>query len=234
MIGGKISLRWRVLRCLIIVRPLGFAGFVMRQFPIPTPADQFEYLLRLYFGGDADRLSCCIGRAYRDLNRTIHGLAQVPEGEELRARASAVVRSFLTSLAVTHRDRLDQVAFDDRHQAACAELSSTYSAAGFAEFRVGQAQKWLNMALKYVFVFAEDRLPGYEGVFELAHIPLDNIILDRLRPHGVPQLTTSWSRVASYEVYMGIQRWVRSAFLGSAPLAVEFALWQNVGSAPRE
>lgn len=206
----------------------------MLQFSIPTPADQFEYLLRLYFGGDADRLSCCIGRAYRDLNRTIHGLAKVPEGEELRAKASAVVRSFLTGLAMTHQDGIDQIAFDSRHQAACAELSSTYSAAGFAGFRVGQAQKWLNMALKYVFVFAEERLPGYGRVFKLAHIPLDNIILERLRSHGVPRLMTSWSRVASYEEYMGIQRWVRSAFSGSAPLAVEFALWQNVGAGPGE
>jgi hypothetical protein len=31
---------------------------------------------------------------------------------------------------------------------------------------------------------------------------------------------------------MGIQRWVRSAFPGSAPLAVEFALWQNAGVSP--
>jgi hypothetical protein len=203
----------------------------MQQFRNPTPADQFEYLLRLYFGSDPDRLSSCIGRAYRDLNRTLHGFAKVPEGGGLRVRASAVVRAFLTCLAGAS---LDQAAFDRRHQAACAELRSTYSAAGFAEFRVGQAQKWLNMALKYVFAFGEDRLPGYAGVFGLAHIPLDNIILDQLRGYGAPRLTTRWSRLADYEEYMGIQRWVRSAFPGSAPLAVEFALWQNAGVAPAD
>jgi hypothetical protein len=202
----------------------------MRQFSIPTPADQFEYLLRLYFGGSSDRLSCCIGRAYRDLNRTLHGFAQVPEGEDLRARASAVVRSFLTNLADVRSAGLDQASFDEGHRTAAAELCSTYSAAGFAEFRVGQAQKWLNMALKYVFDFGEDRLPGYARVFALAHIPLDNIILDQLRPYGVPRLGSSWSRVASYEEYMSIQRWVRGVFPNSAPLAVEFALYQNAGS----
>ena len=202
----------------------------MQRFRNPTPADQFEYLLRLYFGSDPDRLSCCIGRAYRDLNRTLHGFAKVPEGEGLRVRASAVVRAFLTGLAGA--GGLDQPAFDRRHQAACMELCSTYSAAGFAEFRVGQAQKWLNMALKYVFAFGEDRLPGYAGVFGLAHIPLDNIILGQLRRHRVPRLASAWSRVASYEEYMGIQRWIRSAFSDSAPLAVEFALWLNAGVAP--
>jgi hypothetical protein len=201
----------------------------MRQFPIPTAADQFEYLLRLYFGGDPDRIASCIGRAYRDLNRTLHGFAQVAEGEDLRARASAVVRSFLTTLVERLRAGLDQAAFDDQHRAACTELCSTYSTAGFAEFRVGQAQKWLNMALKYVLAFGEDRLPGYAQVFQLAHIPLDNIILDELRRYGVPRLATRWSRITSYGEYMGIQRWVRSAFPGSPPLAVEFALWQNAG-----
>ncbi len=203
----------------------------MRQFPIPTFADQFEYLLRLYFSGDADLLSSCIRRAYRDLNRTLHGFAEIPDGDDLRASASAVVRTFPTSLAETPRVKLNQLAFDDRHRASCMKLSSTYSAAGFAEFRVGQAQKWLNMALKYVFVFGEDRLPGYAKVFEFAHIPLDNIIFNQLRPYKVPRLTTRWSRLSSYDEYMGIQRWVRSTFPGSAPLAVEFALWQEAGAA---
>jgi hypothetical protein len=140
------------------------------------------------------------------------------------------VRSFLDSLAERKGARLDQTAFDDRHRAASNGLCSLYATAGFNQFRVGQAQKWLNMALKYVFVFGEARLPGFAPVFELAHIPLDNIILTQLRPHGVPRLTASWARVSSYEDYMGIQRWVRSAFPDSAPLAVEFALWQNAGS----
>lgn len=207
------------------------AGCVMQRFRNPTPADQFEYLLRLYFGSDSDRLSCCIGRAYRDLNRTLHGFAKVPKGVGIRARASAVVRAFLTHLGGTS---LDQAEFDRRHQAACTELCSIYSAAGFAAFRVGQAQKWLNMALKYVFAFGQDRLPGYADVFGLAHIPLDNIILDELRGYGVPRLTTPWSRLDKYEEYMGIQHWVRSAFPGSTPLAVEFWLFLNAGVIPSD
>ena len=153
----------------------------------------------------------------------------MPEGKVIRAKASAVVRSFLTRLAQTQSADLNQDAFDGQHRAAADELRSTYSYFGFAEFRVGQAQKWLNMALKYVFAFGENRLPGYAGAFDLAHIPLDNIIIDLLRRHGLPRLTTRWSRIDSYEEYMAIQRWVRSAFPGSAPLAVEFALWQRAG-----
>ncbi len=200
----------------------------MKKFPNPTLADHYEYLLRLYFGDGPDRLSSCIKRAYRDLNRTLHGFALMSAREELHARASAVVKSFLSGLVESPGASLRQASFDDRHRLVCTQLCSTYSDAGFAEFRDGQAQKWLNMALKYVFVFGESRLPGYSQVFELAHVPLDNIILKRLRPFGVPRLKSAWSRVG-YDEYMDMQRWVRDKFPGSAPLAVEFTLWLDVG-----
>jgi hypothetical protein len=201
----------------------------MQQFAIPTSADQYEYLLRLYFGSESDRLACCIDRAYRDFNRTLHGFAKISESKRLRDQGSALVRSFLTGLVDPRSACLDQPSFDKRHQTTCTELRSAYAAAGFVEFRDGQAQKWLNMALKYVFVFGETRLPGYTQVFELAHIPLDNIILEELREFGGPRLGTAWSRI-SYEKYMSVQLWVRDRFPGSAPLAVEFALWQGYGS----
>jgi hypothetical protein len=199
----------------------------MSKFPNPTSAGQYEYLLRVYFGSNPDRLFCCISRAYRDMNRTLRGFAKTSESEKIRAQGSDVVRSFLTSLLTAQKGALVQVSFDDNHAAACRQLCAMFSDAGFGDFRVGQAQKWINMALKYVFVFGEERLSGYALSYRLAHIPLDNIILERLRPLGVPQLTTSWSRVSSYGEYMAVQKWVRSTFPDSAPLAVEFALWQG-------
>lgn len=205
----------------------------MSMFPIPTSADQYEYLLRLYFGRKGDPLSRCINRAYRDFNRTMHGFAEFTEGG-LHAEGSEVVRSYLLDLVAQHGALLDQPAFDKRHLAACTKLRKTYSNGGFPDFHDGQGQKWLNMALKYVFVFGENRLPGYARVFELAHIPLDNIILKKFykptEPYkrACPHLEGPWSRM-SYDEYMPIQDWVRDPeiFSGSAPLAVEFHLFQN-------
>jgi hypothetical protein len=202
----------------------------MPQFPIPTQDELYEYLLLVYFGSHADRLSRCISRAYRDMNRTMREFRKfrtAKEREDLHARASGVVRSFLVSLAATQGVKADQASFDVRHQTTCVELRSTYAGVGFGKFQIGQAQKWLNMTLKYVFAFGEDRLPGYSEVFHLAHIPLDSIILKRLRPLGAPGLSGPWSAITEHEEYMGIQRWVRSSFPDSAPLAVEFALWQG-------
>lgn len=194
---------------------------------VPSTEDHFNYLLLLYFGRDPDQLSSCIDRAYRDLNRTLHGFAKVSDGKRLRHKASEAVRSFLTGLVDSRSPCLDQTSFDYRHQTACNKLCSTFAEAGFAEFQVGQGQKWLNMALKYTFVFGDKHLPGYSNVFKFAHIPIDNIILGQLDKCGLPRPRTAWSRIRSYQEYMEVQNWVRSKYPGEAPLAVEFDLFMK-------
>ena len=156
----------------------------------------------------------------------MHGFAKVAGGEGLYAEGSAIVRTFLSELVAPHGRSFDQPKFDARHRAACGDLRDAYLKGHFPEFHDGQGQKWLNMALKYAFTFGDAHLPGYSHVFALAHIPIDNIILDALRERGLPPLTAAWSRVG-YEEYMGVQNWVRSTFTGSPPLAVEFHLFQN-------
>jgi len=42
-----------------------------------------------------------------------------------------------------------------------------------------------------------------------------------------PRFQGSWSRIGSYDVYRAQQLWVREAFPKSAPLDVEFHLWNE-------
>ena len=56
------------------------------------------------------------------------------------------------TVVVSQRD------FDRWHEAACTKLQTLYHDHGFTDFSVGQAQKWLNMSLKYVFTLGQDRL----------------------------------------------------------------------------
>jgi hypothetical protein len=161
------------------------------------------------------------------MNRTMHGFAKVPGSKEAQEQGSEVVHAFLKNLLTASESVSVQAWFDRSHEEACVQLCKTFSEAGFPQFRVGQAQKWLNMSLKYVFVFGEGHLPGYARIYRFAHIPLDNIILKQFRAFGAKKLTAKWSRINSYDDYMQVQRWVRSTFPDSAPLAVEFALWQN-------
>ena len=48
------------------------------RFPVPTRADQCDFLLRVYFGAGADDLTACVHRAYFDLSRTLHGFSRLP------------------------------------------------------------------------------------------------------------------------------------------------------------
>ena len=199
----------------------------MRIFPIPTQAEQDDFLLRLYFGAAAP-LHACVGRAYLDLSRTLHGIGALPDAAALRAEASERLWSWLAKLPDLSTDPNGDT-FDARHRDLCEQLCALYGRYGFDSFAIGQAQKWLNMAFKYVYVFGEARIPGFTGLYRLGHVPLDNIMLDRLAPFGAPPLSCSWSRLRDYDEYLGFQRWIRREFPDSAPLAVEFHLWRAPG-----
>lgn len=86
------------------------------------------------------------------------------------------------------------------------------------------------MALKYVFVFGEARLPGYARFYRFAHVPIDNIILDSKPFEGLRTFRGAWSRINDYDEYLAFQQSVRKRFPESSPLAVEFWAWRATGS----
>jgi len=55
--------------------------------------DYEDYLVRLYFGKTTDFLECCISRAYRDFNRTLHGIAKTNEKDCLHMSASHFLKT---------------------------------------------------------------------------------------------------------------------------------------------
>lgn len=192
------------------------------RFAAPSREDYFDFLVRCYFGEGKDPLGLCVQRAYLDLNRTLHGFAGHKGADELREQAHQLVRT----LAGTLPDRAcSQAGFDAWHRDACTQLRALYHQGGFDRFTFGQAQKWLNMTLKYVFTLGEARLPGFLPHYPCAHIPVDNVFVQAARFHGGPSLPMPWSRMDDYAVYLDIQRKYRAMFSDSAPLAAEFRLW---------
>ncbi len=116
----------------------------------------------------------------------------------------------------------------------CDRLIELYAKHDYELF-VGQAQKWLNMTLKYIYVIGDltndHQLSEYECFYKLGHVPLDRIIIKIFKEYtdrNPPRLTTdSWSRLTDYDEYLSYQKWIRDSFQGSPPLAVEFHLWLN-------
>jgi len=192
----------------------------------PCHEDQYNFLIRLYFGESNDSLGSCVKRAYLDFNRTLHGISSHPDSKLLKNKASEILCSELIALRETPAIK-NQEHFDSWHERVCNLLCSSYAENSFDEFRIGQAQKWLNMTFKYIFVFGEDHLPGFEKYYPYGHVPIDNIILDKLQQYRVPKLPCAWSRIDSYKEYMDFQNWIRNTFPNSTPLAVEFHLWYD-------
>ncbi len=130
-------------------------------------------------------------------------------------------------IAIRNSRAPTQQKFDDWHQEACKRLADIYRECGYQWFAVGQAQKWLNMTFKYIYVMGEQRLPGFDHLYDFCHVPLDNILIDRLLTYEFPRLQCAWSRLNNYDTYLDRQHWVRNRFKSLAPLDVEFRLWMG-------
>ncbi len=82
------------------------------------------------------------------------------------------------------------------------------------------------MTFKYIYVLGENRILGYRDLYQLCHVPFDNILIKRLGKYGFPRLSKSWSRLDDYDEYLSHQEWIRRRF-SLVPLDVEFILWMG-------
>ena len=182
-----------------------------------------DYLVRLVFGPkiESDPLSVCVDTAYLDFNRTLRGINKVKNGAKLHTDAVDVLKKSLSELKEALKITPGQTTFDEWHEGTCAKLISVYD--GSHAVYGGQAQKWVNMTLKYVYTLGEERISGFETVYPHCHAPLDNIVIDELAKFGFPALACVWSHL-DYPDHFERQRWIRTRFI-LAPLDVEFLLW---------
>lgn len=190
---------------------------------IITPGDYGNYLVYLYFGPEKDLLAGCIQRAYRDFNRTLHGMGSFDNADEVKNKAVQLLAGSLHDLQSVSGNQMSYPLFDQWHRSTCDGLISLYENAGFHLY-VGQAQKWVNMTLKYIFTVGEERISGFGFVYPFCHVPFDNILLSQLEKFNFPLLNCAWSRLDDYSEYLSRQEWIRQYF-SIAPLDVEFLLW---------
>ena len=196
-------------------------------YAAPTQAEQEQFVYRLYFGPDGDAFDQVVKRAYLDLSRTAHGVGSYPQAHRDAVR---LLRNEIESLP-GNRNTQTQQGFDMWHESICRRLCNAYSDAGYDKFYVGQAQKWINMTLKYIYVFGEKRIPGYLPLYHLCHVPIDNILLNTKEFKELANFNEAWSRIKSYSAYMSFQTAARNRFPNSALLAVEFLVWQRANAA---
>lgn len=160
-----------------------------------------DFLLYSYFGCERKELEQrgkekCAYRAYLDLARTVKYAYSSTELEKAKSGSDAY------AFAVVQKDRIKFICskliesiegypnhsggFDTWHESKCAQIIDQMNAPygdgkkGFlkARFTYGQAQKWVNMTLKYLWLL--DMLPNGLSEAEL-HVPVDSFILEALK-----------------------------------------------------
>lgn len=139
--------------------------------------------------------------------------------------------------------------FDEWHEVKCEEIinfmnnsidkSNTKILKKKEKFTIGQAQKWVNMTLKYLWLL--NALPaGVEP--EYLHVPIDSYIIeiayDNKNKFGnalglEKKPNKSWSKLPEYEEYFKIQEAIRKAIKTNAtketiPIKWESLAWIEV------
>ena len=188
---------------------------IMQVHQVTVDSNILDFLKMLYFGVTDNPFEAASRSAYTDMCRTIrfHG----KNGEALRKSVDVLLEERIPELiAVDNSEK-----FTQWHYSICKQIVEQYEAAGI-EFYMGQAQKWVNMTLKYLYVLVPDVV---EPFYCFLHIPLDNYIMDiAKKQYGVPSLSTAWSRISDYQDYLDYEQKLMEV-IDEVHLNWEFKKW---------
>ncbi len=183
-----------------------------------------DFWIRCYVPTPKKLIEGSIKRAYLGLNRTLHGIKLV-ENQEIYTLFENCLKKLIEEITITKFE--SQNDFDIWHQMKCNQLLELFKSNFANPTYIGQAQKWINMTLKYLFALGEKRIPGISKNYPLFHIPIDSIIQNKLLVLGIPKVNDAWSRIDDYEKYKQYQIAIRKKFDGQIPMDVEFRLFNE-------
>jgi hypothetical protein len=174
------------------------------------------FLVRVYFNNAQRQVWASINRAYLDFSRTLHGLQKHLNRSAAKSAAEKALYDAIIDL--TSSPIASQEEFDTWHKSTCDELRSKF---GDFHLHYGQAQKWINMSLKYLFILDKARIAPY---WQYCHVPIDRDILRAVKRYNPPTFSCAWSKIDDYEKYRYFQGWFRNKLPG-IPMDNEWRLW---------
>ena len=190
---------------------------------ITVSKESFEFLKYMLFGSWGSIYIAASERAYRDMCRTLRLEGSASTG--LRDAVDGLLEKEISE--VLDKGFSDQEQYDAWHKEICLKIQQVYTESGIG-MTIGQAQKWLNMTMKYLFVA---NVPGTAEVFPFCHVPIDSYIINAVEKQlGVKRFDTPWSKISDYETYIDFQKCLRKMLEGKAPLEWEFGTWLSMAS----
>lgn len=138
--------------------------------------------------GNSENEDCllfkCANRAYIDLNRTLKFLKVSKEKQKDLEKQKKIFREDISRIIVDRINILlneEVEGYDKWHEETCDEVinkAKEYEYENLLQerFYYGQAQKWVNMTIKYMWVIEKwkDKL---DKLIDVLHVPVDSYIL---------------------------------------------------------
>lgn len=185
---------------------------------------RLEFLKRCYFGDkkNASDLDKAIERAYLDMCRTLTKSNEC--GENQRENAAKKLKEKIEELA---KSKID---YNVWHKKTCKALVDEYTKEDSKyNLTYGQAQKWVNMSMKYLLVFGD--ATAMARLKEL-HAPIDQYVCDKVKESRLDykQPFDKWSKINDYnDEYLPYQKIIKSIAKdeGKAPIIWEFRIWNG-------
>lgn len=176
-----------------------------------------DFLMWSYFNltledeDNIDRiLNTCIRKAYSDATQQGAYNALIPkEAGDLKKLSSGAEKEAgkLLQEEIKRLCRCEEAEFDSWHAGVCDKIKEKYAEINSTElgelFSYGNAQKWVNMALKYIYTlnwlyqafcsdckFCDQYGEMVELFAEKFHVPIDSFMIEAYGGKGVP----AWSK----------------------------------------
>ncbi len=185
---------------------------------VTVSKDAYDFLKHMLFGAWDSIYVAASERAYRDMCRTLH----LGDADSKKLRNTVDHALEVEIQAALSEGFTNQQQYDTWHEDICGKISTLYRAYGI-ELTVGQAQKWLNMTMKYLFIAD---VPGIADVFYFCHVPVDSYIIEAAEKQlGLKRPGMPWSKIPNYDSYAEYQREIRTRLGNTAPLEWEFDTW---------
>ena len=185
------------------------------------------YRVCLFGSSESDVYKAAADRAYRDLCRTIKFKDKDDKNKNDQCRRSV---NELIIEKIKNLPDANQEAYDEFHLGLCGQIIEEYRKSGVAELTYGQAQKWVNMTMKYLCVLSNGNFTGnYEWLgkfYPYLHVPIDSIILTKAQDNKYLSCKSysCWSKL-DYKDYKEIQKILRKSINGKSPMDWEFEVW---------
>ena len=193
---------------------------------ITVSKDVWDTMVYLYFGAADNYYKAASARAYLDFCRTIKFTASINEEERVKARTDVdgMIENRLKAIANAGIHSQDK--YDEWHNELCEEILRCYANVCGDQFCIGQAQKWVNMTVKYLYLIDSGCV---KQITPFAHVPLDNYVFAAAMENLAlsSDNLTPWSKIKDYNVYLNYQIELRKAVkaLNTDPLHWELLYW---------